>query len=116
MNLAMFRRQFAIENGEGCPALQESWRRTWWQIYIVDCFYAAIQRNISFPTRDITATVDLPCEESEYESGVSARMSGCGSVGRILRHPRLSRLPKLSKNTTLESSQLTTTPTHLSRI
>ncbi len=70
MDLAMFRRQFAVEHGEGDLVLEESWRRTWWQIYIVDAFMAATTHAPTFPTCDIVATTELPCEEEEYESGV----------------------------------------------
>ncbi|KFX96907.1 hypothetical protein V490_03076 [Pseudogymnoascus sp. VKM F-3557] len=69
LNLAMNRRQFAVENGNGDPILQESWRRTWWQIYIVDADFAAIKRAPTFPTMNVEVTTELPCEEAEYASG-----------------------------------------------
>lgn len=71
LNLAMNRRQFAVENGNGDPILQESWRRTWWQIYLVDADFAAIKRASTFPTMNVEVTTELPCEETEYASGVS---------------------------------------------
>lgn len=40
-------------------------------MFVVDASYAAIRRDREFAMRDVPATVDLPCEESEYESGVS---------------------------------------------
>lgn len=70
--LGMYCREFAVENSEGDPVLAESWRRTWWQLYIVDAYYAAIRRSPQFLSQDVEATVDLPCEEREYESGVRA--------------------------------------------
>lgn len=72
VDLAMFRRHFATEHGEGDPILEESWRRTWWQIYISDAFIAATTHEFNFPTRHIDATTELPCEEEEYEAGVSS--------------------------------------------
>jgi hypothetical protein len=71
LDLGMFRRQFAVENGEGDPVMEESWRRTWWQVYIADAFYAAIRREVAFPTREVDISVELPCEEQDYEAGVS---------------------------------------------
>ncbi|KAK5994006.1 C6 finger domain transcription factor iacK [Cladobotryum mycophilum] len=65
----MFRREFAAKHGHGNPVLQECLRRTWWQIYVVDAYYAAIKRQDGFPTFSIEATMELPCEEDEYESG-----------------------------------------------
>lgn len=68
--LGMHHRKFASQYGGGDRIIEESWRRTWWQIYIVDAYHAAIVRTPNFLAR-VDATVDLPCEESEYESGVS---------------------------------------------
>lgn len=70
VQLGMSKSEFATAYGEGDAVLEESWRRTWWQIYLVDASYFHIQRDSSFPSRDIPATTDLPCEESEYELGV----------------------------------------------
>ncbi|KFY29865.1 hypothetical protein V494_08424 [Pseudogymnoascus sp. VKM F-4513 (FW-928)] len=69
LDLAMNRCQFAAENGNGDPILEESWRRTWWQIYIVDANYAAMKRTSTFPTLKVEITTELPCEEHEYASG-----------------------------------------------
>jgi hypothetical protein len=71
LDLTMFRRRFAVENGEGDAVLEESWRRTWWQVYISDAIFAAIRREAAFPTREVDVSVELPCEEEDYETGVS---------------------------------------------
>ncbi|KAH7311596.1 hypothetical protein B0I35DRAFT_67249 [Stachybotrys elegans] len=68
--LGMYRQGFAVENGLGDAVLQESWRRTWWQLYVIDGYYKGTVRTTPFRTGSIDATVDLPCEESEYESGL----------------------------------------------
>lgn len=72
VDLKMFRREFASDYGAGHPVLMESWRRTWWMLYIVDGYYAGTLGTMNFAVVDIDATVDLPCEEWEYESEVSA--------------------------------------------
>lgn len=72
VDLKMFRREFASDFGAGDPVLMESWRRTWWMLYIVDGYYAGTLGTMNFAVVDIDATVDLPCEEWEYESEVSA--------------------------------------------
>ncbi|KAH8895479.1 putative C6 transcription factor [Thozetella sp. PMI_491] len=69
VELDMFRQQFATQHGDGSSVLEESWRRTWWQIYIVDAFWAATTHSFVFQTSGIEATVDLPCEEEDYEAG-----------------------------------------------
>ncbi|SPO06051.1 related to C6 transcription factor [Cephalotrichum gorgonifer] len=68
--LGMFRQEFAAANGGGDPVMEESWRRTWWQIFAVDAYYAAIKRTPRFLAQDVEPNVELPCEEWEYESGV----------------------------------------------
>lgn len=69
IDLGMFSRQFATEHGAGDPVLEECWRRTWWMLYIVEAFYAGTLGTKTFKAVNLEATVDLPCEESEYESG-----------------------------------------------
>lgn len=69
IELGMFRREYATEHGDGDPVLEECWRRTWWMLYIVELFYAGTLGTKAFKAVNVEATVDLPCEELEYESG-----------------------------------------------
>lgn len=62
-------RQFAALHGRGNPVLEESWRRTWWDLYVVDGMIAGVHRTTSFLLFDMAADVGLPCEESDYLSG-----------------------------------------------
>ena len=71
LDLGMFRRDFAAEYGSGDPILTESWRRTWWMLYVVDAYYTGTLGTMEFAVMDVEVTVDLPCEEVDYESGVS---------------------------------------------
>ncbi|PNP44383.1 hypothetical protein TGAMA5MH_03989 [Trichoderma gamsii] len=73
LDLGMHHRQFAVDHGNGDSVLEESLRRTWWQVYIVDAFYSAIRRTADFPLYHIEATTDLPCEEEDYERGTIPR-------------------------------------------
>jgi hypothetical protein len=70
--LGMNTRNFAEDNSGGDPVMAESWRRTWWQLYLTDMHLSCSNHATFFTTsqRNITATVELPCEESEYLSGV----------------------------------------------
>ncbi|KAM0196063.1 hypothetical protein ACHAPI_006081 [Fusarium lateritium] len=68
--LGMHMQEFAAANGFGDEVLMESWRRTWWMLYIVDAYYAGTLGTLNLKVFHIEASVDLPCEESEYESGV----------------------------------------------
>ncbi|KAI5459844.1 hypothetical protein BGZ63DRAFT_360444 [Mariannaea sp. PMI_226] len=62
-------RLFASLNSRGMPILEESWRRTWWDLYVVDSMIAGVHRTTNFLLYDIPADVALPCEEHEYVSG-----------------------------------------------
>jgi len=75
LQLGMHTQKFAQHHGDGDPVLTESWRRTWWQIYLTDAHLAAISRSPNLLTAGVDVTVDLPCEEDEYNSGVSDRSS-----------------------------------------
>jgi hypothetical protein len=70
VNLRMFLQDFAATNGGDDPVLTESWRRTWWMLYLLDAYYAGTLGTMNFEVLDIEATVELPCEESEFASGV----------------------------------------------
>ena len=70
-HLNMFKREFATDHGGQDFVLRESWRRTWWILYTVDAFYAGTLGTMNFAVVNIEADVELPCEESEYERGVS---------------------------------------------
>lgn len=70
LQLGMNHRSFAAEAAPDDPLLQECFRRTWWQIYIVDAAYASIKRSPVFDADDAAGDVDLPCSEEDYERDV----------------------------------------------
>lgn len=70
MELGMYRREYATDNSAGDAVVAESWRRTWWMVFILDGFYAGTLGTREYNVLHVEATVELPCEESEYESGV----------------------------------------------
>lgn len=69
INAGMYRQSYAIENGEGDAVLEESHRRTWWMLFIIQAYYAGTEGTLEFSIMDVDASVDLPCEEGEYETG-----------------------------------------------
>ncbi|OHX00555.1 C6 transcription factor [Colletotrichum incanum] len=69
LDLEIFQQEFARAHGAEDPVLIESWRRTRWELYIIDAYYAGTLGTLNFTVVDIDATVELPCEEWEYESG-----------------------------------------------
>jgi hypothetical protein len=71
LDLGMGMREYAVQNGEGSSVLEESWRRTWWMIFITDCLFAGIRFSPMVLLRTVITTADLPCEDENYKRGVS---------------------------------------------
>lgn len=71
IDLRMFRAEFAASQGADDRVQRESWRRTWWMLYILEAYYAGTLGAMNLRVMDIDVTVELPCDESDYESGVS---------------------------------------------
>jgi hypothetical protein len=75
--MGMNNQSFARDNGEGDPVLEESWRRTWWLLYMTDGIFSRIRHCWTFSLHGVRADVDLPCEEALYHAGVR-RPCPCG--------------------------------------
>ena len=75
LRIKMNSETFATSNGEGSAVLAESWRRTWWYLYLTDGIFSGIWHRLSFALRDIKSEVNLPCEDADYNSGVSMPFS-----------------------------------------
>lgn len=73
------KREFARMHGRGNPVLEESWRRTWWDLYVVDGMISGVHRITKFLLYDIEADVGLPCEEHEYLTGVRVLLGSVSS-------------------------------------
>lgn len=69
--MGIHRQSFATEYGRGHPVLEESWRRTWWELYIVDALFAGIRNLPTFSLWTVDYDADLPSEEEGYISAVS---------------------------------------------
>ncbi|KAJ6447188.1 Calcium channel YVC1 [Purpureocillium lavendulum] len=66
LSIGLHQQPFAAQNGRQTPTLEESWRRTWWELYVVDALFAGIRHLPTFTLWSIDTTVDLPAEESDY--------------------------------------------------
>ncbi|KAK1533556.1 hypothetical protein CPAR01_10264, partial [Colletotrichum paranaense] len=69
LDLQMFQKEFVATHGAESPVLMECWRRTWWMLYIIDAYYAGTLGTMNFAVVEVDSSVELPCTESEYESG-----------------------------------------------
>ncbi|KAE8421565.1 hypothetical protein BDV36DRAFT_247720 [Aspergillus pseudocaelatus] len=68
LELGMNRSSFALINSEGNSVLAESWRRTFWELYVVDGLLAAMRDQSSYRLFPQKADVRLPCAEELYNS------------------------------------------------
>ncbi|KAF9875469.1 hypothetical protein CkaCkLH20_06850 [Colletotrichum karsti] len=69
LELGLNTREYAAQFGRGIPVLEESWRRTWWDLFVVDGMVAGVHRQTNFLLYDVPADAALPCEEHQYLSG-----------------------------------------------
>lgn len=67
LNLGMNSKTFAITHAMGNPIIEESWRRTWWDLYMVDGILSSLNSiHHTFRLQHIQNDVPLPCEETDY--------------------------------------------------
>jgi hypothetical protein len=71
LELGMSHKEFAPNNNQGCQVVEESWKRTWWELYFIDGIFAVGDRRDQFRLFSIQSDCLLPCDEEEYSSGVS---------------------------------------------
>jgi hypothetical protein len=72
LRLGMNRQLFAITNGQNNPTLQESWRRTWWTLFIINGLVTAIGgQEQPFRLHDVYCDVPMPGPCEDYEDCVS---------------------------------------------
>ncbi|KAF5633057.1 hypothetical protein F52700_6158 [Fusarium sp. NRRL 52700] len=69
VDIGLNTRSYATTYGRGIPMMEESWRRTWWELFVVDGLIAGVHRSTNFFLFDVASGVALPCEEYEYLSG-----------------------------------------------
>ncbi|KAI8654008.1 Zn(2)-C6 fungal-type domain-containing protein [Fusarium sp. Ph1] len=66
LDLNMHRKSFSVANSVGSPVVEESIRRTWWELYITDGFIAALDHKPNFRCNSVKSDMPLPCEEFLY--------------------------------------------------
>ncbi|KAH1520393.1 hypothetical protein KXX06_008639 [Aspergillus fumigatus] len=70
--LGLHRQDFAISMGRGDPIREESLRRTWWELFIVEGMLTALGVQRTFRTSLVPLEVGLPCEERIFQDGLAA--------------------------------------------
>jgi Fungal Zn(2)-Cys(6) binuclear cluster domain/Fungal specific transcription factor domain len=67
LGLKMYQRDYSFRAGHGDPTLEESWRRTWWELYTISCLLTTLTGPAAiWPLRDVQSDVPLPSEEESY--------------------------------------------------
>ncbi|PYI15399.1 putative C6 transcription factor [Aspergillus violaceofuscus CBS 115571] len=66
LELGMYRRDFATTSCDERDVEAESLRRTWWELFTVDVYMAALQKKVVLRCSSVPYDVALPCEESAY--------------------------------------------------
>ncbi|KAF2827486.1 hypothetical protein CC86DRAFT_290224 [Ophiobolus disseminans] len=69
VELRMNEKCFAQVYGESNPVLEESWRRTYYLLYIADQNLAIVSNSAFYTLGKISNTVDLPCDDEYYNAG-----------------------------------------------
>ncbi|KAK0757865.1 hypothetical protein N5P37_009157 [Trichoderma harzianum] len=70
LEIGIHRRDFASRCGHGDKVLEESWRRTWWELYVIDALFAGIRHLPTFTSWGVDTDVEIPCEEKLYVTGM----------------------------------------------
>lgn len=69
ISIGMNKMEFASTHGMQDPLVEESLRRTWWELYVVDGYFAALHRQKSFKCNTVELTAELPSDEALYTDG-----------------------------------------------
>jgi hypothetical protein len=69
LQLGMNEPSFARTNAADSAVVEESLRRTWWELYTVDVYISAIHRSPTSATARTNPLPLLPCAQSMFEEG-----------------------------------------------
>lgn len=67
--VGMNRYGFAAANGAGQSVLEESFRRTWWELFCIEGLMAAMHQRAWFRCSDVELDAGLPCEDPVFLTG-----------------------------------------------
>ena len=61
--IGLHRSSFDTSHPKGTHATAEIWRRTWWELYILDIMFAGLNQTDDMRLKGVESDVLLPCEE-----------------------------------------------------
>jgi Fungal specific transcription factor domain len=71
LELGMNRRAFAAAQVGAGSVVEESLRRTWWEIFVLDGMFSGVNLEYRIQLSDVPTDIPLPIEETDYVNGVS---------------------------------------------
>jgi hypothetical protein len=86
IELDMHRRHYATESGANSDVLAESWRRTWWELFVIDGLFAGSNPMYIPQLFEVVTDTYLPCEDSDVASGVREPRSPSSFLYCLLTH------------------------------
>ncbi|PWY89809.1 hypothetical protein BO70DRAFT_129255 [Aspergillus heteromorphus CBS 117.55] len=69
--LGLHTQGFARSMSEGDPVREESLRRTWWELFIIEGMLTALGVQQTYRCNSVPLEVPLPCEERIYQDGMA---------------------------------------------
>lgn len=70
VSMGLNKPSFAASVSSGHPYQEESFRRTWWEVFVVDGYMAALRRTPTFFANTVAEHPFLPCEDAVFAQGV----------------------------------------------
>ena len=64
--IGLHRYDFDTSRGKESQVVAETWRRTWWELYILDIMFAGLNQTCDMRLKGVESHVLLPCEEAKY--------------------------------------------------
>lgn len=84
IELGMNKSSFGSSFSEGNPTIEESWRRTVWELFVVSAMMAAMGGHEPFPFHSMTE-LKLPCDEKIYAAADVSSFLAIRSTSADLR-------------------------------
>ncbi|OJJ43879.1 hypothetical protein ASPZODRAFT_19180 [Penicilliopsis zonata CBS 506.65] len=116
LQLGMDRPEFALKNSFGSATMAESWRRTYWELYVVEGLLAAVSKNNRTCSNLYTRGVGLnfPCNETIYSAGTTAEAYEISSFAHRIEAIRsLDRVFEISRANQYNYDEVQAIDTHL---
>lgn len=60
---------FGPKHAYGNSSMEESWRRTYWELFVISCLFAAMRNKKSRTLCNRVCVLPLPCGEVDYHAG-----------------------------------------------